>query len=105
MSDALLRTVGDVLVIWTFVASLAFVVSYHITARWWESAFGKSLMIYQIAMTLVLGLTIPRIIIGVDHIAFATLRFIVFAVVPLALTWRISVLIRVQHKSRKDKQP
>lgn len=100
-ADVLLRHIGDILVIITFVTSLAFVIVYHLSARWWENDFGKSLMTYQVTMTIVLGLSISRIVLGgSEHPLFGWLRFGVFAVVPLALTWRIAVLIRLQWRKR-----
>lgn len=102
-TDQLLRHAGDVLVVWTFVVSFAFVVIYHLRAAWWESSFGKSLMTYQVAMTTVLGLSIVRLVLGgSEHPFFAWLRLGVFVVVPLALTWRIIVLVRLQRRRKND---
>lgn len=98
----MLSVVGDVLVIWTFLASLAFVIVYHIRAAWWDNDFGRSLMTYQIAMTVVLGLALPRIFWGGDHLVFQILRVVVFTAVPVALTWRLVVLIRVQRRKKGD---
>lgn len=96
-----LMHISDALIIWTFLASAGFVILYHVTAKWWGNAFGKSLMTYQIAMTMVLGLSIVRIILGgTEHPIFMYLRLAVFAVVPLALTWRIVVLVRLQRKEK-----
>lgn len=96
-----LQRVGDVLIIWTFLASAGFVILYHVTAKWWNTDFGKSLMTYQLAMTLVLGLSIVRIVLGSsEHPLFAWIRLGVFVVVPLALTWRIIVLVRLQRQKK-----
>lgn len=94
--------IGNGLVIYTFMISLAFCVAYHFAARWWETEFGRSLMIYQVAMTLVLGLTLPRLLVGGDNLIFQYVRIAVFAVVPLALTWRLIVLIKVQRRANRD---
>lgn len=94
--------ISNGLVIYTFLISLAFCIAYHFAARWWETEFGKSLMIYQIAMTGVLGLTLPRLLLGGDTPFFQYVRLAVFSVVPLALTWRLLVLIKVQRRARRD---
>jgi len=95
--------IGNALVIVTFLVSLAFCVVYHLKARWWENEFGKSLMTYQLAITGVLGLAIPRIFMGSDNIVYMILRIFVFTCVPVALAWRLSVLIKVQsRRARKE---
>lgn len=94
--------IGNALVIITFLASTGFVVLYHLSARWWETDFGKSLMTYQVAMTIVLGLAVPRIFDWDEHAAFQYVRVAVFTFVPVALIWRIVVLARIQVKARKE---
>ena len=103
MNSGWVQHAGDALIIWTFLASAGFVILYHLKATWWGSDFGKSLMTYQLAMTLVLGLSIVRIVLGgSEHPAFVYFRLAVFVVVPLALTWRIVVLVRLQRRKKND---
>jgi len=97
-TSSLIGTIGTILVILDFVASLAFCITYHVLARWWETEFGKSLMIYQILMTLTLGLAIPRIIFGVSSPIFEWTRLVLFAVLPIAVVWRMVVMIKAQRK-------
>jgi cytochrome bd-type quinol oxidase subunit 2 len=96
---SLIGTIGTILVIADFIASLAFCVTYHVLARWWKTEFGKSLMIYQILMTLTLGLAIPRIIFGISSSIFEWARLIVFAVLPIAVVWRMVIMIKAQRKA------
>lgn len=98
MSD-LLQTFGNVLVVYTFIVSALFCVAYQLYARWTETNFGRSLMLYQVAMTLIMGFISVRVI-GIETGPLP--RIIVFAVVPLALTWRLIVLLRLQRLSRKE---
>lgn len=85
----------------TFLASGAFVITYHVLARWWETSFGKSLMTYQLCMTIILGLSTVQTLTGIDHPALSIFGLVVFAVVPWALIWRVVVLIRAQRKASK----
>ncbi len=96
--DRTLMVIGNGLVIATFVLALAYAVTYHLTARWWTSEFGRSLMSLKIAIAAVTGLAVPRIIWGLDHVLFNVLRLVVFTAVPLALAWRLAVLIKTQRR-------
>lgn len=100
--DDFLRIWAQLIVTLTFVSSAAFCVTYHVIARWWENAFGRSLMIYQISMTLILGLSTVQTWTGFQHPALSSFGLAVFSVVPLALTWRLLVLIRAQRKAKES---
>lgn len=95
------QVIGNVLIVYTFLISLAFCVSYQLYAKWTATDFGRSLMLYQIAMTLILGFVAIRVI-GID--TGPVIRLTVFAVVPLALTWRLIVLIKIQRLSRRARK-
>ncbi len=87
----------------TFLASLAFVITYHVIAKWWSSEFGRSLMIYQVAMTAILGLSSLTSIFGrADWIVIVGIP--IFLVVPIALVWRTVVLIKIQRQAKKEDQ-
>lgn len=89
------------LVLSAFVASLAFCVAYHLTAKWWEHPIGVSLMIYQVVMTAFMALTAWRWIVWPDgdpSPAFEVVRTVSFAALPVVLLWRTAVLIRVQRR-------
>lgn len=98
----MVNTVGTILVIADFVASMAFCITYHVLARWWETDFGKSLMIYQLLMTLTLGLAIPRIIFGATSNIFEWARLVIFGVIPFAVVWRMVIMIKAQRKAKQD---
>lgn len=99
--DEILRTAGNVLIVYTFLASTAFCVIYHFSARWASTSFGRSLMLYQVSMSIVLGLSVFRITSSMEGTGFAILRLVIFVAVPLALTWRLVVMIRLQWRARK----
>jgi uncharacterized membrane-anchored protein len=93
--------IGNVLVLYTFFVSLAFVVVYQLTARWWESSIGRSLMTYQIAMTLIMGVTAVTSIFDMQtNPTVQAIMLFIFSAVPVALTWRLIALVKVQRTMR-----
>jgi hypothetical protein len=94
--------IGNGLLILTFLLSLAYAITYHLVARWWETDFGRSLMSLKIALAVVTGLAAVRILFGVNADWYTALRLIVFVAVPLSLAWRLVVLIKIQRQSRKE---
>lgn len=85
----------------TFLCSLAFVITYHTVAKWWGSSFGRSLMTYQVAMTIILGLSALTSIFGrTDWIV--AIGVAVFLMVPIALIWRTVILIKIQRQAKED---
>jgi hypothetical protein len=84
----------------TFLCSLAFVITYHTVAKWWTSEFGRSLMVYQVAMTIILGLSALTSIFGrTDWIV--AIGVAIFLMVPIALIWRTVILIKIQRQSKE----
>lgn len=103
MDNAILfQTVANGLLILTFLLAAAYAIVYHFTARWWESEFGRSLMSLKIAIAVVTGLALPRILFDSDQAWYQALRVIVFVAVPLTLAWRLAVLIKIQRQARKE---
>lgn len=99
-----LMLISNGLLILTFLLAAAYAIVYHFTARWWETEFGRSLMSLKIAIAAVTGLSIPRILFGLNSEWYAVLRIVVFVAVPLTLAWRLAVLIKIQLGSRKEDQ-
>lgn len=85
----------------TFLCSLAFVITYHTVAKWWASEFGRSLMVYQVAMTIVLGLSALTAIFGRTELIVAV-GVIIFLMIPVALVWRTVILIKIQRQAKED---
>lgn len=84
----------------TFLCSLAFVITYHTVAKWWTSEFGRSLMVYQVAMTIILGLSALTSIFGrTDWIV--AIGVAIFLMVPIALIWRTVILIKIQRQAKE----
>lgn len=90
-----------ILVVADLVTSFAFCLTYHFVARWWKHPFGVSIMVYQLVMTLVMGLTAVRWIVWTDEmppVEYEIARTLVFTLIPPLLMWRTWVLIKVQRK-------
>lgn len=85
--------------LWLGVAAgAAFVVLYHVSARWWRSAEGRHLMSFTAALAMILGwlayrsLTAPRALSQVEEYG----RTVVYVVVAGLLLWRLELLLRRQ---------
>lgn len=100
MDDSTIMLISKIEVMATAVVSALFCVIYHFMSKWWQSEFGRTLMVYQLGMTGVLGLSMTQIIIG-PHMWITYVGLAVFAVVPIALAGRLWVLIdaRRPHES------
>jgi hypothetical protein len=102
MTSGVQMAIGNGLLIATCLLATAYAIVYHFTARWWETEFGRSLMSLKIAIALVTGLAIPRILTGANPAWYGMLRIVVFVAVPLTLAWRLAVLIKIQRQARKE---
>lgn len=100
------NAIATALVVADFVSSLVFCLMYHLVARWWRHPLGTSLMIYQVAMTVVMGFTAWRFLARADFPLAANIaRTVVFAVLPAALIWRTVVTLRVQRRKGRQEFP
>lgn len=86
----------------TFLTSLVFVILYNRFARWRETSFGRSLMTYQICMTVLLGDALVQSHTGAKSLGFQIAGMLIYSGVPCALIWRIVVLIRLQRSVSRD---
>lgn len=89
------------LIFTTFLCSLGFVIIYHTVAKWWTSEFGRSLMVYQAAMTIILGLSTLTAIFGRTGWIVA-IGLVVFLMIPIALIWRTVILIKMRRQMKGD---
>jgi hypothetical protein len=98
--------VGNALVVLTAVLAWAFCVLYHFLAPWWRSTMGRNVMTYGLVVAAVLSLSVVRLAFGaaVDTPWFSVLRLVVFAGVPLAIGWRIAILVRLQIRNPKGRR-
>lgn len=94
--------IGNALVILTTILAWAFCILYQILAPWWRSELGRNVMVYGLVVAAVLSLTTVRLLAGaaVETPWFSVLRLIVFSGVPVAIGWRIVILLRIQRDKR-----
>jgi len=95
--------IGNALVIITTALAWLFCVLYHFMAPWWRSEMGRNIMTYGLVVAVVLSLSVVRIVSDavVETPWFSVLRLITFAGVPVAIGWRIAILLRVQRQHRR----
>lgn len=104
----MIEQIGNGLVLFTAVLALAFCALYHLRQPWWRSHVGQHIMTYSGVVAAVLTLSAARIIAGagLDAAWFRVLRLIVFAGTPVAIGWRIAILMSVPRgrPRRRDRK-
>lgn len=102
----MIQHLGDGLVLFTAVLAIAFCVLYHLRQPWWQSHIGQHVMTYSAVVAAVLTLSAARIIAGagLDAAWFRSLRLLVFLGVPIAIGWRIVILMRVPRGRPKRRR-
>jgi hypothetical protein len=102
----MLELAGNALVVVTTVLAWVFVVMYHVLAPWWRSEVGRHIMTYSALVAAVLTLSVVRMIggAGLNTPWFGVVRLVVFAGVPVAISWRIAILWRAQRRGGGSRQ-
>lgn len=83
----------------TFMASLLFCVMYAMLADWYHNEFGMALMLYQLSMTGVLGLSVLSAFIG-PHMWITYIGLVVLSLVPVSLVGRTWIMIKMWRANR-----
>jgi hypothetical protein len=92
----LLQQLGDGLVLYCAAIGLASVMVHAgVRPRWWTNLWGTHLMIYMVALAATFVLAAVRIVAGatLDTPWYAALRFVVFLLVPIAMTQRLGIQV------------
>lgn len=101
-----LTVAGNVLLVAGAVVLTVFVVSWHITRRWWETSEGRMVMTMTSALAATLDLGLVRVVTGGgDATWFLAVRTALFALIPwsgLAALW---LLFRPRWRSRRGESP
>ena len=97
------QQIGDVLVLVAALVATASVV-VHATVPWWRTHIGKHLMFYMLSIAAVLDTSAVRVVAGasLDTPWFAVLRLVVFATVPVVLTWRFWIQVRLWQLDHRE---
>jgi hypothetical protein len=99
--ERLAAVIGDLLLAATFGLSLAFVLTYALCARWWQSPAGRNVMAFMASIAAVTGLGVTHLLYPGGH-WFLWLRLAVFSTVPAIIAWRLWMLIRAQILAPAD---
>ncbi|MFC6080900.1 putative phage holin [Sphaerisporangium aureirubrum] len=108
MADAV-YLIGTVLVIISAVLADGCVAAQMLLARWWLTPQGRHVFVFQGALALTLdlwglrALTSPRAAAPpVDWFLIA--RTAAFALIPIALGWRLIIIIRTWRTGRRNRK-
>jgi hypothetical protein len=98
--------IGNALIVLTTILAWTFCILYHAMAPWWRSQMGRNVMTYGLVVAAVLSLSVVRVAFDavVETPWFSILRLVLFAGVPVAIGWRIAILLRVQRQNGKDRR-
>ena len=106
LGDISTQTIGNIGLIYSAVADIAFVLIYALLAKWHQSPYGRLLMFKGVCFGAVLMLGAVRLVLdGTGW--FDTIRVIIFLGVPITMTWQLWLLLDVQwftprRKARED---
>lgn len=107
-ADHLALVCGDFLAVLSALIATAFVVLYWATARWWRSEMGRNVMALMGSLALLLDLTAVRAFtqaVPAPHADwFLWVRLGVFAFIPVAIGWRLWILVRLQILDPEDRE-
>ena len=95
----MIQTIGTIGLAVGAVAATAFVVLYHLAARWWKSEEGWHLMSFTAALAAVFDWLVVRTL-TVDprpmSIGTGLIRASIYCTVAALLVWRLWLLYRLQ---------
>ncbi|MEV4287339.1 hypothetical protein AB0K40_17685 [Nonomuraea bangladeshensis] len=97
-----LHAIGSALIGLTAVLAIAAVVVHQLLARWWETEAGRHAFTFELALALSLTLWAVRLAVP-EGDWFLAVRLIAFALVPIALAWRIRIIVQIWRRNRRRK--
>lgn len=97
-----LETVGNVLLVAGAVPATGSLLIYGLGVTWWRSRWGRHLVAYMASVALVLDLGIVRLVFGATASWFAAVRVAAFALVVLALWWRLIYIVQAFREGSPD---
>ena len=88
------------LLVAALLGSLNFVITYQVLAKWWRSEVGRTMMLFAMCETAVLGLSVLVLAFG-DFWGRQALSLLAFAAFTTVSWWRWLVLLRAQGDQRR----
>jgi hypothetical protein len=99
--DSPVFLVGSALLVLTALLALACVVAQALLARWWSTAAGRHVMAFQSVLAAISGLWALRVWFP-DAAWLLVARLIAFALLPVVLAWRLTIIIQTWRKLRHE---
>lgn len=90
------REAGDVAFYACTVVTVAFAILYFLSAPWWTTTTGRNIMAVMGSVALAFGYFTWVIWIGGVPGGFYPMRALIFALIALAIGWRLLILIKHQ---------
>lgn len=93
----MIQTIGTALVVVSAVLAWAVCVTYHLSARWWDSEAGRHLMTFTAVLAVVLTLwSVGALTPATKGTWWQIVRLVAFTGVPVSLGWRLWMVYRLQ---------
>lgn len=95
----MINLLGDIAVFVGALAATAFVIAYHLSARWWKSEEGRHLMCFTGVIALALDYSSWRVVTAPMRplpLTVDLIRTLLFAAIAALLVWRFWMLARRQ---------
>lgn len=102
MAD-LFQVAGSILIAVSAVLSVTAVVLHQLLARWWRTEAGRHTFTYEAVLALSLTLWAIRLAVP-EGDWFLLVRLAAFALVPVALAWRIRIIVQMWRRSRRERR-
>ena len=83
-------------VVTSVTAGLVFMVTYHLTSKWWMSSIGRHMMSFMSGMTLILLLSVVALIFP-DMPFRQELRIFSWILIPGLFVWRAVVILKIRN--------
>lgn len=102
MAEAL-QAVGSLLIGLTTVLAITAVALHQLLARWWETEAGRHAFTFEAVLALSLTLWTLRLVVPVGD-WFLVVRLAAFALLPVALAWRIRIIVQTWRRNRRRRK-
>jgi hypothetical protein len=97
------QLVGSVLIAVSAVIAVTVVLAHHLLARWWRTEAGRHAFTFEAVLALSLGLWAVRLLLP-EGDWFLLVRLVAFALVPVALAWRLRIIVQTWRRSRRERR-
>lgn len=82
-------------------ATSAFVVTYHILQRWWETAVGRNIMLMMASLAAITDLALVNVILG-RPVWLRVVFWALYLVIGTAAWWRLYLVVQAYRSERQS---